>query len=269
VIAANIAMPAERSREELLAALTPMLGDADPTVRDDAAYPILATWIVRGEFDGMLAGDDIVAMFADARTQARTFAALILAAILRRDANTGELTSDEVRGWRERFGSWWVAEKELRGYDDRIGWLHAVAHGADAVRAFARSPRMSADDLATLLRLAAERLLVPTDYRFAQFEDDRLAYALAAALCRPELTDAVGWLEPLHAAIGAGEPGPTPTWAANTINTLTSLHVYVQRGVRFYDPVTAEAGPVAIPTAAEAILDRIADVLRLPAYWLA
>ena len=270
VIADGGSVPAGRRREDLVAELANMLGDPDPAIRDDTAYPIFATWIVRGELDGLLGGigDAMVEMWRDERIQARTFAALILAAVLRRDAASGELTPAVVRRWRDAFAAWWVAEHDIRGYDDRVGWLHAIAHGADTVRAFARSPHLDANDLDTLLRLAAERLLVPTEYRFGQFEGERLGYGIAAALCRPELADAVGWLDALHAAIEAGEPGPTPPWAANVIDTLTALFVAVQRGVRFYDPVTSEPSETIVPPARDAILDRITEILRLPAYWL-
>ncbi|HEY7175800.1 MAG TPA: DUF2785 domain-containing protein, partial [Micromonosporaceae bacterium] len=155
IVAGGGSMPAGRTREELVAALETMLGDPDPAVRDDTAYPIFATWIVRGELDGLLEGigDAMAEMWRDDRIQARTFAALIVAAVLRRDSISSELTPAVVRRWRDAFASWWVAEQDIRGYDDRIGWLHAVAHGADTVRAFGRSPRLDAEDLDGLLRL--------------------------------------------------------------------------------------------------------------------
>ena len=92
-----------------------------------------------------------------------------------------------------------------------------------------------------------------------------MAYAMATLLCRSDLGDPVGWLEPLHAAIDAGTPGPTPSWAANTIETLTSLYVFVQRGISRYDPVTQEPTSIGSPGARDEIIDRIAAILRLPA----
>lgn len=270
VIADDLAMPDDRPREELIAELTVMLADPDPAIRDDLAYPIFATWIVRGYVDGSIRdiGDTVAAMFEHDEIQARTFAALILAAVVRRDADTGEVPRVAMLGWRDRFARWWRTETDLRGFDDHLGWLHAIAHGADVVRAFARSPQLDQDDLDGLLRLTADRLLAPTDYRFSQFEDARLAYAATSVLARPELTEPIAWLDSVHAAIDAGEPGRTPIWAANTVETLTTLYVQVTRGIRWFDAATGEPLPVTRPPAATGIAQRIADILRLSAYWL-
>ncbi|NNG39004.1 DUF2785 domain-containing protein [Flexivirga sp. ID2601S] len=37
--------------------------------------------------------------------------------------------------WTDAVLAWWPAEQDLRGYDEQLGWVHAVAHGADAVGA--------------------------------------------------------------------------------------------------------------------------------------
>jgi hypothetical protein len=270
VLANDMAVPVDRPIEESVAELVVMLSDPDPSIRDETAYPIVATWIIRGDLDGRLGdlGDEMAVAHARPEIQARTFATLILGAVIRRDAVTGELTDERVRHWQRTFGAWFLDETDLRGWDDRLGWLHAIAHGADTARALAMSPRLGADDLAGLSRLWADRLLRPTSYRFSQGEDARMAYAMATLLCRRDLGDPVGWLEPLHAAIDAGTPGPTPAWAANTIETLTSLYVYVQRGITRYDPVTQEPMSIGLPDAHAEISDRIAGVLRLPSYWL-
>jgi hypothetical protein len=94
-------------------------------VRDEQAYRVVATWIRRGVLDDRLAalGDAMVERLRHPEIQARTFAPLILAAVLER-----HLPSE--RRWLEEFTSWWPAEEDTRGWDDHLGWLHAVAHGA-------------------------------------------------------------------------------------------------------------------------------------------
>jgi hypothetical protein len=272
VLAGDMSVPAGFSREDLFEALARMLADPDPAVRDDTAYPIVATWIGRGEFDGMLgwAGDMVSGAQQHAEIQARTFGTMILAWVVRRDAVTGELDDATVRRWRDEFASWWSAEQDLRGYDPERGWLHAAAHGADTLRAFARSPRMTADDLAGLLTLATERLMAPAPYLFADQEEERLAYALASVLCRPELADVAGWLEPVRAALAAGTPGPVPAWVSNTTRTLAALYVAVHRGVRWYDPATQEPSEITTPEPERAaeILAAVAGCLRVAEHYL-
>lgn len=77
-------------------------------------------------------------------SKARTFAPLILASAVNRDTATGagHLDATTVRRWLNGFITWWVAETDIRGWDDELGWLHAVAHGADLAGAFGESPTL-------------------------------------------------------------------------------------------------------------------------------
>ena len=244
IIAGDFAVPAGGA-ESVLAELIEGLAAPDPVVRDEQVYPVLATWIVRGELDGLLAevGDRAVGMLRHPEVQARTFAVLILACAVNRDNTAGVLDDLTVRRWRDAFVDWYLAEKELRGWDPKLGWLHAVAHGADALDEFGVSPRLGGADLVRLLDVAVTRLTTPTDYLFAHQEDDRLAYAVTRLLSRPELSaaDAVGWLATVRRLFDAGEPGPVPSQVSNTIRTLRCLYVMVDRGVRADDAVLRPA----------------------------
>ena len=121
-------------------------------------------------------------------------------------------------------------------------------------------------ELVGLLELAVDRLLVDEGYLYGNNEDDRIGYALATVLTRPEVTAAaaVRWIGRLHDAIVAGEPGPVPPWAANTLRTLASLYVFADRGVRWYVPAEDAYGPVVALPHADAVKDRVAETLRLP-----
>jgi hypothetical protein len=60
-------------------------------------------------------------------------------------------------------------------------------------------------------------------------------------------------------ALEGGGPGPVPIWAFNTFATLQSLHLHLTRGIT----------DIGVPPHAEAVADRVAEVLRLPYHWLA
>jgi hypothetical protein len=243
------------------------LASPNSALRDDTVYPIFTKWVRDGSLDESLIsiGDRLAAMLSHPEIQARTFATLILGTAVRRAAALG-LPATAIDRWRFAFGSWWLAETDLRGYDSKLGWLHAIAHGADTVRAFALAATTSAQ-LESLLSLVRDRLFAPTDYLFADAEDERVAYALAVILSRPELDDHVSWLEPIRAAFEAGEPGPVPAWVSNTQRTLNSLFVAISRGVVVYDG-TGGASERQIASERPVILDGLADVIRLPSYWL-
>jgi hypothetical protein len=247
-----------------------MLASPDPAIRDETAYPILATWVMRGVLDGRLGtlGEELAVRLGHQEIQARTFAALALAPVVVRDLTSAELTTPRVLGWRDAYALWWQGEQDLRGYDAQLGWLHAIAHGADLMRALGRSRHLDRPELVGLLDLAITRLLTPTDYLFGHDEDGRLAYALATVLVRGELdeADATGWIHRIARFLIEGEPGPIPPCVANTVATLRALYPYVERGVAWPDR-TAPGGftvPEQMPHA-RLIRDALVDTLRVVA----
>jgi hypothetical protein len=252
------------SRDDLLW----MLRSADPAERDEVAYLAMVQRISGGtEDDDLVAlGDEMARRLTDPEIQVRTFAALILAEAVERDILTGRATAAAVLRWRDAFAGWYPAERDLRGWDERLGWLHAVAHGADALAVFGRSPRLGRDDLRGLLGIARDRMLAETDYVLRDQEDDRLAYALAIILSRTELDehDSVGWLAPMCDTFTVGEPGPVPAFATNAMRTLRMLYLLCDRGFRFPEATrgdtTAEVAQVAHP---EALHQALADVVRI------
>ncbi|HVD03617.1 MAG TPA: DUF2785 domain-containing protein [Candidatus Dormibacteraeota bacterium] len=247
------------------ASLLALLSSPDPHERDEVAYSELARRISVGDEDHALArlGDLMAARFSDPEIQARSFAALILAEVVDRDRITTLAGQCSVTRWRDAFAAWYESEEDLRGWDDRLGWLHALAHGADALGAFGRSPRLGPDDLTGLLALGRDRLLTDTDVVFANQEDDRLAYAIALVLTRQELEahQVTGWLERVSERFAASEAGPVPAWASNTMRTLRMLYVMADRGVRL--PDTKAGGPIVAIRHGIDLRTALADVLRL------
>jgi hypothetical protein len=254
----------EYSRDDLLTMLRP----ADPAVRDEVAYPAMVHRIGSGaEDDDLIAlGDAMARRLQDPEVQVRTFAALILAEAVERDMATGRATTEAVLRWRDAFAAWYPAERDLRGWDERLGWLHAVAHGADALALFGRSPRLGRDDLRELLGIARERMLAETEHVLREQEEDRLAYALALVLSRTELDeeDSVGWLVPISDTFAAGEPGRVPAFATNAMRTLRMLYLHCDRGFLFPEATRGDTAAVVTRVAhSEALKQALADVLRL------
>jgi hypothetical protein len=251
---AGFAVPAGADVAELVAELSEALADPDPQLRDGTAYAVLRTWVKRGVLDGQLAslGDQMAARFTDPRIQARTFAALVLCWIIDR----GGFDYD----WVQAFANWYQAEDDLRGFDPELGWLHAVAHGADLLGLLGRDQRVQPEQM---LELAARRMLAETDYVWRDAEDDRLGCAIAVTLSRPQLTveQSTAWLGLVDEKFSQGEPGPMPPYASNSIRTLRLLYVLADRGVR--------ADPAGQPTPlihAEPVKRRLAAALA-PVTW--
>jgi hypothetical protein len=253
VLGDKFAVPADRCVADLVAELCVMLRSPDPVVRDEQAYPILANWIGAGVLGPdllMAVGADMAGRFDDPEIQARTFAPLILNSLAKADVVAPE--------WVAAFTRWYPSEPDLRGYDQRLGWLHAVAHGADLLGTLGRGPHVAATEM---LELATKRLLAPTGLVWRDQEDDRLAHAVALTLTDAGVSEAaaIDWLEPIAAKFRNGEPGPVPAFASNTMRTLRMLYILVDRGVK---PGWRDQVPIAVGHRT-AILDRLAGVLAL------
>ncbi|WP_285665863.1 DUF2785 domain-containing protein [Actinorhabdospora filicis] len=232
-----------------VAAMSADLRSPDPGLRDGKAYAVLATWIGRGVLDApaMAAlGDEMAGRFADPEIQARTFAPLILDCVV----SQGVLRPE----WTAAFAAWFAAEEDLRGKDPELGWLHAVAHGADLLGTIAGHPE---GDPVAMLELGAARLVAPTEFVWRDMEDERLSLALTRALVRPELSEAqaTAWLAPV-AALFAGRERirPMPV-VSNAMRTLRGVYVTVDRG-----PMGAGGEVPRVPHRA-VVLDALADTM--------
>lgn len=231
---------------DLTEELTLMLGDTDPALRDETAYPTLATWIGRGVYDDLLPGlgDGMVAgLSAGLGEQGtdsvfrRAFSVLVLAECIRRDNSRPLVLGGKVLQWGDAIATWVLREQDLRGWVDGKGWAHAVAHGADALGALAASPHLGHAELTVVLDVVADRLLLPVERPFVHGEPDRLVGTTMAVLRRGSVPLTV--LEPWLNRIAAGAspftraPGSDPfTATANAQAFLRSLYLQLALGSR-------------------------------------
>ncbi|NYG55401.1 DUF2785 domain-containing protein [Nocardioides perillae] len=216
VLSGGLAVPTDRPLDDLTAELTRMLGSPDPQERDGTAYPTLATWLGRGVYDELLAGlgDGMAAGLGVGLGEEpggdgvfrRSFSALVLAECLQRDQQLGLLGAGTVLDWGDRLATWFLRERDLRGFVPGKGWAHALAHGADALGALAGSRHLGAPELTVVLDVLADRLLSSPGTLLVAGEPDRMAMATMAVLRRELVPLTV--LEPWVARIAAAATAP-------------------------------------------------------------
>lgn len=215
VQAAGFEVPSDRPLDDLTAELTTMLGSTRPEVRDGTAFPALVTWIGKGVYDDLLAvlGDGMVAGLSVGLGESgtdtifrRSFSALVLGACIERDNEQHLLPGGKIMEWGDRLATWFLTERDTRGFVPEKGWAHAIAHGADAIGALGDSPHLAGAEHAVLLDVLAERLATqPADAPLAAGEADRVAAAVMQVLRRNTLGTDV--LEPwVHRLGAAGNP---------------------------------------------------------------
>lgn len=188
-----MAVPDDRALEDSTAELVEMLGHPSPRIREDLAYPILTTWISRGIFDLLLTGlgDGLLPGLryglghdGDTSVLRRSFSALMLAEVVRRDNEVQVVAPATVLNWGDAATHWYTSELDHRGWIPELGWAQSIAHGADLLAALAGSRHLGPDELRVLLEVVSDRVLAPTPYIWRHGEDDRLAYAVMRVLHR-------------------------------------------------------------------------------------
>ena len=240
VRSAEMKVPTDRPLADLTAELTTMLGSIDPVVRDETAYPILATWISHGVYDDLLAalGDGMAAGLTQGLGESgtdsvfrRSFSALVLAECVERDNAEALLPPIKILEWGDRVTGWLVRERDVRGFVPERGWAHAVAHGADAVAVLAYSPHLGLNELTVLLDVIADRVLLETPTPLTSGEPDRLAAATMAILRRRVVPLRIiePWLARITAAATRTEGADRDPYrsTANPEAFLRALHIQV------------------------------------------
>jgi hypothetical protein len=214
VKASGLAVPEDRPLAELTTELTTMLGSPDPHMRDGLAYPTLATWVDRGVYDDLIAGlgdgmcAGLTVGLGEQGTDSvfrRAFSVLVLAECIDRDNEQGLVPMLKLLEWGDCIASWYLRERDVRGFVPGKGWAHAVAHGADAIGVLARSPHFGLNELTVLLDVLGDRVLAPVDAPFTHGEPDRMALATMTVLRRNVLPLSV--VEPWVARIATGAAG--------------------------------------------------------------
>jgi hypothetical protein len=278
VVADGYRVPQGAALDDLTTDLVTMLGHTDSRVRDDIAYSVLSTWIADGVYDELLAGlgDGLVLGLrfglGDDGTDTvlrRSFSAVCLAAVIARENTVHTLHPTTVLTWADRSVAWFLAERDLRGWISDRGLANAVGHGADLLATLTASRHVGAEELRVLLDVIAERLLIPTEYRFTSGEDERLAFATMSLLHRERIgVDALErWLERL-AAVWTEPVGPNdrePATRANAVAFARALHLQLLLGVTGTPVQDASASPALSPTCRPDLLIALQRSLRLSA----
>jgi hypothetical protein len=125
-------------------------------------------------------------------------------------------------------------ERDLRGLEPRVGWIHATAHTADLLKFLARDARFAPQDHARLFDAAWSKLTAAGTPVFTHAEDERLAAALVSVVRRPDFDPASldPWLErfvSLEKQVWTKMPpdGATLDASQNARNLLRSFYALV------------------------------------------
>ncbi len=218
VAAAKFEVPAGTSLPALLDELTMLLGHPDPELRDDIAYTTLVQWMyvkrVVPEAERLrlmrVWQANLRAGIGEQGTPSvlrRSFSALALAILPGLDNEAPFLGRDAFSAILTSTLTYLRDERDVRGFDPTLGWLHSVAHTADVLRFLGRSRHLAKTEQAAILTAINDKLSAVTT-PLVHGEDERLARAVLSLAARPDFDEAAfaEFLKPL-----TGRPAGAPT----------------------------------------------------------
>lgn len=205
----DYAVPAGYSLEVLTTELLTQLGSTEQALREELVYPILDAWISRGYYSvddlnnmAIQLSSNLTNGLGEQGTDTvllRSYSLLTLTSIVYEDGRQRWLENGLVMQLFEDALAHLAAEKDLRGYDNEQGWLHAIAHSADYLFAFALHPLIEARDLERVMDAVAAKVSEPVAHVYLYSEEERLTRTVMGVLQRDMLPLAffVGWLQRL------------------------------------------------------------------------
>jgi len=229
----GFAIPDGQNAVDLLVDMNPLLASPDPVLRDDVAYSAAERWILRERRLSPAELRVVLRMWTknleegvgDTGTDGvfrRSFSALCLSVIAASDLSAPFLAPAEVKALFDQMLDYFAREKDLRGYDAARGWMHSVAHTADALKFLARNPKLGPGSDARLLA-AVRAKIESADEVFAWGENDRLALALHSAVRRDDADGAAleawaaHWVQ-AHSTLWSAGPQVNPQLFARVEN---------------------------------------------------
>ncbi len=221
----HYSVPDHESADALAHDLSALLASPDPELRDDLAYSILAHWIYRRD---LLSTPTLLALTDEWRANLtsglgeagsnsvlkRSFSALCLSEMANLELKAPFMGADRYHNLVAEAISYLQTERDLRGYDAQLHWIHATAHTADLLAALAGSPLLRTEEAAAMLSAIDSRLATAPQV-YTQGEQDRLATAIVSVIRRKDFDPST--FDPWLARFDAED---RDVWTTTTVESL-------------------------------------------------
>lgn len=226
--AGEFSFATDAAREAFVLALPACLGSSDPDLRDGLGYTAMSA-LLRG---GQLSESTIQALrehllqdlenASDPSGVHRPFIVLALSEVARVDRVSPlffDLQREQLVTTAARYLE---SVADYRGYNDREGWRHGVAHGADLVLQLVLNDQVGADQLRQLRSAVQAQIAPGRGHSYIFGEPQRLARPVLYMALRGEFSEAewTAWFGEL------ASPAPLESWDAvwSSERGLAKLH---------------------------------------------
>ena len=137
------------------------------------------------------------------------FAALVIAEVARFDRVEPFMTDQQLQQLVDAGTRYLQSVRDYRGFDEREGWRHGVAHSSDLMLQLAVNPRTSKAQLDQMLAAIATQVAPAGEHFYMYGEGDRLAQAVFY-IAKRKLHTADEWRKWFEQVAA---PAPLAKWA--------------------------------------------------------
>ncbi|MEM7676797.1 MAG: DUF2785 domain-containing protein [Myxococcota bacterium] len=194
------------------------LAASDPRLRDGVAYELLTYWFRKASLRPSVRSEVLARLLPwlnrgegapGKHAIARAFSALVLSEVVRSDGKSSWLTESQRLDLHEASIAMFARERDYRGLDPTIGWVHAVAHGADLLWRLAAHPETTVEQQRAQLTVLRPQIARPGLPPYVFNESDRLARVVTAIVLARQVPagELRTWVEALS------DPTPMARWA--------------------------------------------------------
>ena len=169
------------------------IGNPNPEIRDSLVFNLFGQFI----FEQLITKEQLrwiiekvnvmnpleyrIEEFGSA-TAYRSFSALVMGMILQVDGDQTSgydscLTNSERVTWMRNGIRYLTREQDRMGYDEKLGWVHAFAHGADLLGTIIAHPNCTQEDVVEVLEVISD-IFQKSKQPFMDEEEKRLGLAI-------------------------------------------------------------------------------------------
>ena len=184
---------------ELVQEMLDNIGTLDAQLRDELIYTTLSHWIpslplntyeLEHILTSVLDHKHLLYQLGETHSDSvftRSFSMLVIPLLLMRHAESPFLSSERIHQIKDVVYHNVREEKDYRGYDERKGWAHAIAHAADVLEDLAQYNELDEADLSTMLDLVYEKMTI-SERVYSDGEDERMVKPVMCILNRNMLS---------------------------------------------------------------------------------
>jgi len=218
-----------QERAQLALQMLNCLAHPDPKLRDGVAFESLSKWLR----DNVLETETAIQMLNtltpvlnakidDVNGVYQPFSALVLAEVARVDRKSPYLSEQQRSRLVKEATIYLINQNDYRGFDEKLGWRHGIAHGADLLLQLSLNPKVNKTQLDSILNALSTQIKAHNAHFYIYGEPKRLAMPLVYAFLSKKYTakDWQVWIKNLT------DPAPLSSWsqAYKSQNSLAKLH---------------------------------------------